>query len=192
MTVRYALSAERMRRAEERAVAESGASLAELMERAGAAVARHAESMAGRGRVVVLAGTGNNGGDGWVAADALRAEGRDVAVIAPGGLPLRSPAADAASRALSRGVAWREGLDGAEGILADASLVVDALFGFGFRGGAREPFASAIRAAGASGRPVLAVDVPSGVDSDTGAADGPAIAAVRTLTFSTLKPGLLL
>lgn len=132
----------------------------ELIDRAGRAVARVALEMLGGsyGRVVrVIAGTGNNGNDGRVAADVLRARGVNVEVI------------NAAS---------------APAALLPADLVIDAAYGTGFRGAWETPDVGAT--------PVLAVDVPSGVDALTGAVTGNVIAADRTVTFQALKPGLLL
>jgi ADP-dependent NAD(P)H-hydrate dehydratase / NAD(P)H-hydrate epimerase len=189
----YALRAAEMRAAEARA-ADSGLTIAALMERAGSAVAVEAAAGAPAGRIVVVAGKGNNGGDGWVAARELHSAGRDVLVlslVSPG--DLASPAREAAAGALAAGVPHSacEGNDLAPA-LEGVALVVDAVFGFGFHGPAREPYLSAIRAINASEAAVLAVDMPSGVDSDTGAVAGDAVVADVTLTFSAPKVGLVL
>ena len=136
----------------------------ELVERAGAAVARAAVRMMGGtyGRVVViLEGKGSNGADGRVAGRRLRAVGvlvRDV---------------DAADCPPS--------LDGV--VPSPIDLVIDAAYGTGFRGTWQPP------AVGTT--PVLAVDLPSGVDALTGEVRGGALRAERTVTFAALKPGLL-
>ncbi len=149
-----------------------------LMRRAGEAVARHARAMAPLGtRIVVLCGPGHNGGDGYVAAAALRAAGRDVGVHALG-----TPRGDAARAA----ALWNGPRDAAP---EDAALVVDALFGSGLNralDGAAAGLVARIAA------PVLAVDVPSGLDADAGAAPGACVQARRTLTFHRRKPGHLL
>jgi len=137
-------------------------SIGELVERAGAAVARAVLELLGGAygkRVVVLAGKGNNGADGRAAAARLRSRGVRVTVIDAARPPATLPPAD---------------------------LVIDAAYGTGFRGELRPP-----------GRadpttPVLAVDIPSGVDGLTGEASGSPWPATRTVTFAALKPGLLL
>ena len=131
-----------------------------LVERAGAAVARAALSMLGGGygrRVVVVAGKGNNGADGRVAADRLRRRGVRVVLIDAADQPERLPPSD---------------------------LVVDAAFGTGFRGDYVPP--------DPAGAPVLAVDIPSGVDGLTGEVGEGAVRATATVTFAALKPGLVL
>jgi hydroxyethylthiazole kinase-like uncharacterized protein yjeF len=130
-----------------------------LVQRAGAAVARAAVDMLGGTygrRVVVVAGQGNNGADGRVAADRLRRRGVRVSVVDAADAPDRLPAAD---------------------------LVIDAAFGTGFRGDYRAP--------DPAGAPVLAVDIPSGIDGLTGEAADGAVRATATVTFAALKPGLL-
>lgn len=191
--VRYALTAEAMRRAEMRAVAR-GVPLATLMAHAGAAVAEEVSRWWPEGRVVVVAGGGNNGGDGWVAARLLASRGRDVRVLAL--VPpdrLRAEAAEAAAAALDAGVPAESpssAIDLARA-LDGATVIVDAVLGIGASGALREPAASAIEAMDDADAPVLAVDVPSGIASDSGAALGAVARADRTVTFSALKPGLL-
>ncbi len=188
-----ALTAAQIRTAEERAVAR-GMSLATLMERAGSTVAAEAVSLAPDGRVVVVAGKGNNGGDGWVAARCLHEAGRDVHVLALAAPEaLAAPAGAAARLAVNIGVAWTL-LESDEALLlglAGVTLVIDALLGTGAVGAPREPYARAIEAIGESDSRVLSIDVPSGVDADTGAAPGTAVAADVTVTFSSLKRGLV-
>jgi NAD(P)H-hydrate epimerase len=144
-----------------------------LVERAGAAVAAHALRMLGGTygrRVVVVAGKGNNGADGVVAADRLRSRGIgvDEFALADG---IVEPAL---GRALAR-----------------ADLVIDAMFGTGFRGSLSGDAGVAARAIGLSGVRVLAVDIPSGVDGTTGEMPGEAVWARETCCFAALKPGLL-
>ena len=136
--------------------------LEQLVERAGAAVARSAlAGLAGAygQRVVVVAGKGHNGDDGRVAAARLRRRGVRVAVV---------EAAEAEGQ-----------------LLSPCDLVIDAAYGTGFRGRYRAPAAP-------PGAAVLAVDIPSGVNGDTGEADDDAVRADATVTFAALKPGLLL
>lgn len=191
--MRYALTAEAMRGVEDRAVAEEGLTLGGLMEHAGRSVAEHAARLAPEGAVRVVAGTGNNGGDGWVAARELWVAGREVAVIAPSE-PSAPLAAEAFRAAVDAGVPWTvpaEAFDLARA-LEGAALVVDALFGFGFHGAATGREAAAVIAADDADAPVLSVDVPSGVDASTGAVEGPAVHAAVTLTFTAPKTGLLI
>lgn len=161
-----------------------------LMERAGAAVARVATAMADdrAGPVVVLAGPGNNGGDALVAARLLRDGGIDVVVAMladPAGY--RGDAADAWRRL---GDVGGRVVDDPRPWLDAATLIVDGLFGIGFRDAPDERAAAWIAAVNDAHRPVLAIDVPSGVDAGTGRVAGVAIVADRTLTFLVDKPGL--
>ncbi|MCG2841639.1 NAD(P)H-hydrate dehydratase [Sandaracinobacter sp. RS1-74] len=152
-----------------------------LMRAAAEAVAREAERMLPpRGRVLVLAGPGNNGGDGWVAAALLKARGYAVTVEV-----LAPPATPDARKAAAL---W----DGGDAGDWQADLIVDALFGTGLARGLEGRAAEWVARANAGGRPVLAVDMPSGIDSDSGVALGPAIRAAATVTFHTPKPGHLL
>jgi len=189
----YALDAAQMRGVEERAVRDGVATIAELMERAGLALAAEVGERVASGSVVAVCGPGNNGGDGWVAARALQEAGRSVRVVslcAPADLP--ADAAHAAAQAMGAGVRWNALLDADEssGMLAGADVVIDAIFGFGFRGPALGRYARAIGAIGASDAFVVSADMPSGVDSTTGAVTGAVVSADVTVTFSALKPGL--
>jgi hydroxyethylthiazole kinase-like uncharacterized protein yjeF len=180
------LAADEMRATDAWAIEERGIPGLELMERAGAAVARVAAARAPSGRIVIVAGKGNNGGDGLVAARFLRGEDREVDVLAVGDL------------AESRGDA-RANLDALAGEppipfdparVADAALVLDAVLGTGFAGDVREPARSAIEAMSGAAAPVLAVDVPSGVDASSGEVADVAVRAAATVTFHAAKPGL--
>ena len=190
----HALTAAQVRLAEERAVAEGAATLAELMERAGRAVAGEVAARVPEGPVAVLAGGGNNGGDGWTAARELHAAGREVHVysaVKPSAL--EGIAADAAAAAHAAGVDWTHaGSAGpAPGKLARFEVVVDALLGIGIAGAVRPELASWVETANAVGAFVLAADVPSGIDADTGRVVGVAIEADATVTFSAPKIGLV-
>lgn len=190
--MRYALTAEQMRAVEERVVAEGVTTLAQLMEHAGEAVSAEATRNAPDGLMVTVTGPGNNGGDGWVAARRLLEAGLDSAVIAlaePSAL--HGEAADAARAALEAGVPWQPLSERAVASLSGAAVVVDAVFGFGFHGPVREPYRSALEAVSRCPGTVISVDVPSGVEADTGMAEG-AVRADVTVTFTALKPGLLI
>jgi NAD(P)H-hydrate epimerase len=155
-----------------------------LMERAGAGVAYAAARMgAGYGtRVAILAGKGNNGGDGYVAARYLARRGCSVTVYAAGS-PTAFPADVAAAAAAVAGIPVVP-----LGDLEPADLVIDALFGAGFRG---ELPADLVRWV-EHGAPVLAVDVPSGLDASTGEVSGAAFTADVTVTFHARKTGHIL
>jgi hydroxyethylthiazole kinase-like uncharacterized protein yjeF len=158
----------------------------ELMKNAGGAVANAAREMAGRGRILVLCGPGNNGGDGFVAAALLRAEGRHVGVALVGERQrLKGDAARAAAM-------WDGPLEVGERTEFSGALVIDALFGAGLARPLSGEAATIVDRLNASSVPVLAIDLPSGVDGRTGAADGVAVRATRTVTFFRLKPGHLL
>jgi len=192
--VRLAVTSRIARAAEESAVAR-GVPLSDLMERAGAAVAAEVSALAPSGRVVVVAGSGNNGGDGWVAARCLAEARRDVAVLAlapPDAL--REPALGAARAALHAGVPWSEvaGADATLLSLSDIACIVDALLGVGLHDAPREPIASLIEAVNDSDALVVSVDVPSGVAADTGGVPGIAVRADATVTFGWAKAGLVL
>lgn len=157
-----------------------------LMERAGLGVALAAVDLGvGYGsRVVVLAGAGNNGGDGYVAARYLQRRGVQVTVHALG-YPRGdySPARLASIRAVAAGVEVVE-----LGEPEPADLIVDALFGVGFRG----ELPAAVRPWLEHDAPVVAVDVPSGLQALTGESSGDAFTADVTVTFHALKPGHLI
>jgi hydroxyethylthiazole kinase-like uncharacterized protein yjeF len=171
----------------DRLTIESGVSGFTLMEAAGAAVATAAGEMAPGGTVLVLAGPGSNGGDGFVAAALLRRHGHDVRVALLG---LRERLAGDAARAASAYDGPIETLTSETAIAAD--LVVDALFGAGLARPLDGDVARVVDAVNASGRLVLAVDLPSGIDGRTGEIRGAAIRARRTVTFFRMKPGHLL
>ena len=162
---------------------------AALMERAGLAAAERARDMMhGGGKVLVLAGPGNNGGDAFVVARHLRAWFFDV-TVAFAGARERLPA-DAAA-------AYAAYVDGGGDIVAalpeqwHGALVIDGLFGIGLKRAIDAPYAAWIEWANGCGTPVLALDVPSGLDAETGMSTGPVIAARKTITFIARKPGLV-
>lgn len=160
-----------------------------LMQRAGLAVARLALAIAPHAqRVCVLAGPGNNGGDGLVAAMHLQRAGRQVQVLRFGSAArMPADAADALQQAVAAGVPIAHGVVAA----APADLVIDALLGLGTQRAPEGEFAQAIALAQANGAPVLAVDLPSGLHPDTGQPLGSAVVqAHATLSLLTLKPGL--
>jgi NAD(P)H-hydrate epimerase len=177
-----------MREADRRATADHGMPSILLMERAGLATAQAiAAEFPGARAALIVVGTGNNGGDGMVVARHLAEAGWDVRVVAPGGAPPATPDA-AAMTAIAASLGIRvEPLDGAG---AGDALVVDALLGTGARGAPRGAVAGAIEWIAASGAPAVAVDVPSGVEADTGRVPGAAVRAEMTVTYHGDKVGL--
>ena len=158
------------------------------MERAGAGLADVAARWRPTGRIAVVAGKGNNGGDGLVAARLLRERGRDVDVLLAGDADeLRGDA-----RANLERLPGAAPAPFARRSRSGAALVVDALLGTGFAGEPRGAVAERDRGdRRRRRRPVLAVDVPSGVDASTGEVAGRGGArAAATATFHAAKPGL--
>jgi NAD(P)H-hydrate epimerase len=154
-----------MRAADAWAIEEQGVPQDDLMARAALGLARVTAAVASEGPIRIVAGKGNNGGDGRVAARLLAEDGHEVEVI-----------------------------DGTEPFdperLAGSGAVVDALLGTGFEGEPREPVASAIWAINRQDSPVVACDVPSGVNASTGEVEAEAVRAVATATFHGSKVGL--
>ncbi len=172
-----------------RAIEVEGVPQPVLMENAGRTAAQVLTRLFPRGTVVVLAGSGNNGGDGVVLARALRSWGRPVELLSdphrPSPDPLLhgweipgGPMPDDDARLAAR--------------LRAADVVVDGLLGTGIRGAPRAAQARVIRAVNATGSPVLALDIPSGVDADTGTVEGEVVRARATVAFGAPKLGTLL
>lgn len=181
--------------AADRATIESGTPSLTLMERAGREVARAAVRVAGGAygrRVVIVCGKGNNAGDGFVAARHLASWGAyPVVVLLDDPASLRGDARANLVRLHGiRTVRFEEAA--LRGELARASAAVDAIFGTGFRGAVEGAAATAVEAINGSGLPVVAVDIPSGVDGRTGGVAGPAVRAAVTVTMAALKVGLVL
>ncbi|MSR22286.1 MAG: NAD(P)H-hydrate dehydratase [Gemmatimonadetes bacterium] len=160
-----------------------------LMENAGRSATLVLERIFPEGPVLVAAGPGNNGGDGMVLARTLAAHGRDVRVIIVGSRPAPDPLLHGWPVPIQRLSDDDEPLDTA---LRSAGVLVDALLGTGARGEPRAEHARVIQAMNSSGRPVLALDVPSGVDASSGAVPGMAIRAQVTVALGSPKLGTLL
>lgn len=177
-------------RVEELRAVERAKASESLMERAGHAAASVARDLVGSPapRVLVLAGPGNNGGDAFVVARWLKTWFYDVVVAFHGDEKRLSEDASAAHRA------WR----GAGGTTQAGwpgngtwGLIVDGLFGIGLARPVEGAASQWIERANASGAPILALDIPSGLNADSGVAYAPTIRARHTATFLALKPGLL-
>ncbi len=185
------LTTQEMAAAERLAMA-AGVPGIELMEQAGAGVAEVAANLVGEGaRIAILCGPGNNGGDGFVAGRLLAARGFVVSLGLLGRLDAVRGDAATAARRWQGAVAPAGELD-----LEAADLVVDALFGSGLvrdlQGEGLALVAALNRWRARSSRPVVAVDVPSGLDANTGQARGGAVEASATVTFFKARPGHLL
>ncbi|HEU0302415.1 MAG TPA: NAD(P)H-hydrate epimerase, partial [Longimicrobium sp.] len=176
------LAAAEMRAWDERAITAHGVPEGVLMESAGRAAAAVVQRLYPVGRVVAVAGSGNNGGDALVAARTLRAWGRDVVLVHVGSSP--------PDATLLHG--WDLQPGQSPDAFRGAGVVIDGLLGTGATGAPRAPYSDAIAAMNAAGAPVVALDGPSGVDLTTGAAPGEAVQAQVTVTFGAPKRGLLL
>lgn len=179
----------------DRMTIEAGTPGIALMNAAGRAVADCCSRMAGPGaRMLVLSGPGNNGGDGFVAAEVLKKRGFQVAVLLHGSTEkLQGDARLAHDAAVAKGVnVARLDLRVLEARLEGCGLIVDALFGAGLDRPIAGAIAEIVEKVNASGVKVVAVDLPSGVSGDTGAIMGVAVKATRTVTFFRRKPGHLL
>jgi NAD(P)H-hydrate epimerase len=190
------VSVDQMREVDRLMTEEVGITLLQMMENAGRSLATHARGMLGgdaRGRqVLVLAGRGGNGGGGLAAARRLVGWGAAVTVVlAQSPNDMRGVPRQQLAILEWIGIPVRVGADGISDPLTDADLVIDALIGYSLRGAPAGPVAALIRAANASGRPILALDLPSGLDGDSGEASDPTIRATQTLTLALPKRGLL-
>jgi NAD(P)H-hydrate epimerase len=190
------LSRDEVRALDRRVINEIGIPGAVLMENAGSAMARLLVSLGIGGRVVVCCGPGNNGGDGFVIARHLDALG-----FATRTLLFARPEKLAGDAALNHRIAMKCGLS-VEAFdpaaldvvrlkreLTGADWVVDALFGSGQQGPLRPPYDRLVETINAGGVRVLAVDVPSGLDADTGQAQGQTIRAAHTAVIVAERPG---
>lgn len=188
------LNVEDVRHVEQALVGE-GVSLAELMRRAGGAAAQQVTKMGDVSHVLVLAGFGNNGGDGWVAAELLHRKGIDTTIVSPlqAGEIKSDLARNVASSAISAGVnvVVAPPRDQLERLFDSSDVVIDAMLGTGFHGEPKAPFDIWIDALNHSNVRVLSVDVPSGLSAQTGHAPAQSVLADVTVTMLCLKPGLL-
>lgn len=173
-----------------RAIEELGVPQAVLMENAGRSAAVVLERLFPAGAVVGLVGSGNNGGDALVLLRTLRSWGREAHAVLVAERPPDAPLLHGWPLPLSREERLDE--DGWASLLGGAAVVVDGVLGTGARGAPRERQAAVIRRINESGRPVLAIDVPSGIDATTGAVPGEAVEADVTVAFGAPKLGSLL
>jgi hydroxyethylthiazole kinase-like uncharacterized protein yjeF len=179
MSGRPILATDRMRAAEQAAI-DSGTSVEQLMERAGAALAEAAYRFAGPTPALVLCGPGNNGGDGYVAARHLAGRGVNVRVAALG-----EPKSDAGKWARSQ---WMGEVEELSHATAPASLLIVALFGTGLKRGLDDAVVKQLFRLSSEALFRVACDVPSGVESDSGAELSEVPTFDMTVTFGALKP----
>lgn len=183
------LTAAQMRAVDAHAIASGMPGIA-LMERAGSKVAEVIHARYLSGHALVLCGGGNNGGDGFVIARCLKENHWRVTLCLLAGEA--QVTGDARTMLERWKTAGGECAAFSPELTKHASVIVDALFGTGLSRAPEGMIAQAIAAANASGKPIVAVDVPSGVNADTGEAPGIAINAALTVTFCRAKLGLLL
>lgn len=177
------------------ALTREGVSVSELMHRAGFAAAQEVIELGDVDNVVVLVGLGNNGGDGWVAAEALHSRGINVKVVTP--IEPNELAGDLARQVAQSAV--KSGIepvvgpsrDELEGLLETADVALDCMLGTGFHGEVRPPFDIWIDCVNACPARVVSVDVPSGLSGQAGHAARSCVIADMTVTMLALKPGLL-
>ena len=185
------VESDEMRAMDEEAIQTFQVDVLSMMENAGVAVATLSRRMLGGSlagkHVVCLVGKGNNGGDGLVAARHIHNWGGEVSVILGSGTEL-GEVTDRQFRTVEK-----MGISAAEGWRASPrpALLIDALLGYNARGNPREPVAGLVREANRSQIPILAVDIPSGLDPTTGTPNDPCIEARATLTLGLPKTGFL-
>ena len=168
-----------------------------LMEYAGTNCAEDIKKRFDRdcGRVAVVAGKGKNGGDGYVIARVLRESGYDVTIVMAFGGPKAEDAITNYQRALCAGVLmldYSEQKYACTELIESAAVIVDTMFGIGFHGAANEEQTEIFELINNSNGKVIAVDIPSGVETDSGKVNGSAIKADLTYAISTLKPAHVL
>ena len=195
--MRSILSAAQMKARDTWTIEQLGVPSAVLMERAALAAADevcrllHEKDSQGRPRVLIAAGTGNNGGDGFACARILSLRGIDARLL-PVGNPKRRTAETRRQAEICERLHIRTYDNDKLPELAQFDLLVDAIFGIGLCRDITGPCAELIEAMNASGKPIVAIDIPSGITAGTGAVCGCAVRAVSTVTMQAEKPGQLL
>jgi hydroxyethylthiazole kinase-like uncharacterized protein yjeF len=183
------LDVEQLRASDRWAIEERGIPGTELMERAGEGLARVVVALAPGGPVVVVCGGGNNGGDGLAIARFLHNLGHQILI----GL-CTDPSKYQGDALINCRIVeamnlphlpWEKAFDQ----MPAPDLIIDAIFGTGLTEAPRPPFAQIVDRVSATHKPILAIDLPSGLDCDTGRPLGPCIRAMRTVTFVAQKVG---
>lgn len=175
----------------EKSADDAGLTYYQMMENAGTGAAEYIasrEQVAGK-TVVVICGKGNNGGDGFVAARKLTEKGAIVSLILAEGEPKTEDALKNKQLCEILAIPMHELKEENEiCLLADAELIVDAVYGTGFRGVLRDPVRKVTRGINRSGAVVYALDIPSGLSGDTGESDEDTVRACSTIAFHRFKP----
>lgn len=189
------VTAAQMKAIERAAIEKHGVPAALLMENAGAAVAEEIVKFAKPGDVIVVAGYGNNGGDGFVIARLLLKKGFNVNVMLAGRpRPFSNEAGNNFKAILDMNCVPRaiydiSGMEKAFASLPGCELIVDALFGIGIKGPLDRFYVALIEKINSSGAKIIAVDLPSGLDADEGTPCPSAVKALKTVTFGLSKAG---
>jgi hydroxyethylthiazole kinase-like uncharacterized protein yjeF len=189
----HVFSCQEIRALDKQAIENIGIPGMVLMENAGLAVAQFLEAYLENDKVVICCGKGNNAGDGLVVARHLWNHGFDVEVLLFE-LPEFFSQDTLTNYQIAQNcqVPMHQVEDGlAKNILSPADWIVDALFGTGFQGGLQSPYHDIVLAINQMDAKVLSIDVPSGLNADTGQADGACVQADITLSFVGLKQGFL-
>lgn len=187
------ITSEEMQRLDKNAQTKYGISSLVLMENAGMQTIRHIEEKYGslkKKKMVVVCGKGNNGGDGFVIARHSANRGADVSVFLLA--DTKGVSGDARTNLIilkKMKVPIHTGISNLKGSLNKADLIVDAIFGTGLKSDVKGIHAKTIDLINKSGRPIIAVDIPSGIDADTGQIKGSAVKADTTITFGIPKIG---
>lgn len=177
----------------ERQAAAAGLSYYQMMENAGVGAAAQIEAVeeVADQNVVIVCGKGNNGGDGFVVARKLSESGASVSIVLTEGEPQTEDAITNYRLCEQAGITtYRipEGSEAIGGVIEEADIIVDAIFGTGFHGALREHTREITAAINAAKARVYALDIPSGVNGDSGEADKDSIRADKTIVFHRLKP----
>lgn len=191
------VSAAGMRRLDQTTIEEFNIPALTLMENAGRGVSEIISRDYKPCTAVIFAGKGNNGGDGLVVARYLANQGFDVRILMledPANLktdPLVNYRIVEKMKVPVEKISELSSLNKIAGICSNAGLIVDAVFGVGLKSELRGVFKTAVEAINAAGRPVISIDIPSGLDADSGAVHGAAVKAQVTATLALPKAGLL-
>ncbi|MDD4956036.1 MAG: NAD(P)H-hydrate epimerase [Candidatus Omnitrophica bacterium] len=193
------VTSEIMAEIDRRAIEDFGIPEEHLMENAGRSVADviiSENSPINRKKIIVFCGKGNNGGDGFVVARHLaELAPRELVVFSPGNEEIRrGPAKKNYSRLSELSGVTIRGIGSVEGItdICGFDIVVDSIFGTGFKGEMKDPYVRAARLMNGAGARVYSVDVPSGLNATTGEAGSDCVKAYRTVTFGLPKEGFYL
>ncbi len=197
--LKKAVTAEEMKKIDQAAIQDFGISSLVLMENAGRGVAEVAFGMLPKEskEVVIVCGKGNNGGDGFVCARHLINKGADVTVFLVGGPDQNKGDAKVNFLILEKmktnfcSLIREDDFDKLKICLKNSDLIIDAIFGIGLSGKIREPYLKIIDMINKSGKKVLSVDIPSGLDADKGISLGGCVRADKTTTFAVSKVGLI-